>query len=431
MIIFLILGLVSSIFQLVILREFTFSIAKNELSLVVAVGWWLFFCSLGSLAALKSKPLGRAFLAFLFSLIFCLVISATHLVKLLAGLSYYEAASLGFVVLSALGLIGPLSFLIGYSFSVFSRSMVSAGRESEKLYARFFIYEALGFFLGGFIFTFLLSGYSNPFYFSFLPLLFLIVSERKKSAKLFSTLFITLLTIGFILIFSHILSREFKGSEITSFKNSGYGPLIVARQGEVESVYVNGSLVFSSEDKEWDETFIHTSFSAAHIKKVLFLGMVSPGQLKEILKHPIDSLDCVDINPLVLNWAKRNISEDSRVKFLVDDPYAYLRKDTGKYDCIIMNIPAPSSISLNRYFSYEFFQLIKKHLSPQGVFSFSIPSKRDILSPRILEFNSCIVNTLDAVFTSRLLMPSDTMIVIAADSKVVANELMDNLPSRQ
>lgn len=430
MIIFIFLGVISSIFQLTILREFTFSIAKNELSLVVAVGFWLLFCSLGSLAATKSKAIGRAFLAPLFSMVFCLSISASHLLKLLAGLSYYEAASLGFVVLSALAVIGPMSFLTGYSFSVFSRSLLAAGSEPEKIYARFFIYEAIGFFLGGFIFTFFLSSYSNPFYFCFLPLLFLPNSGKSKLAKLLSVLFIALLGIGFISNFSYILAREVGNSDIVLYENSGYGPLIVAKRASVESVYANGSLVSSSEDEAWDETFIHSSFSAhPNIRKVLFIGLASPGQLKEILKYPIASLDCVDINPLVLNLTQNNISKDKRAKvnFLLDDPYSYIRNSAKKYDCIIMNMPAPSSISLNRYFSYEFFNLAKKHLTKKGVFSFYIPSKRDILSPRIAKFNSCIVNTVNEVFNNRLLIPSDSMIIIAGNSKTIEpTELVNN-----
>jgi len=422
MIIFVVLGVVSSIFQLTILREFTFSIAKNELSLVVAVGLWLLFCSLGSLIATKFKSIAGHFLAPVFSLVFCLSILASHWLKLSVGISYYEAASLGFVVLSALCVIGPMSFLIGYSFSVFSRSVLASIRPSEKTYARFFIYEAAGFFLGGVIFTFFLSSYSNPFYFCFLPLLFLVNSKKGKLVKLLAALFIALLGVGFILNFDYILSREVGSSDIVLYENSAYGPVIVAKRALTESVYVNGSLASSSEDKAWDETFIQTSFSAnPDIKKVLFLGSASAGQIKEILKYPIASLDCVDINPVALGWTKENISQDNRAKvnFFVDDPYAYIINRAKQYDCIIMNISAPSTISLNRYFSYEFFSLIKKSLAEKGIFSFYIPSKRDILSPRIAKFNSCIVNTVSAVFSSQLLIPSDTLIVIAGNFKEI------------
>jgi len=430
MIIFIFLGVVSSIFQLTILREFTFSIAKNELSLVVAVGFWLLFCSLGSLLASKAKAISRLYLAPLFSIVFCLSVSASHLLKLSVGLSYYEAVSLGFVVLSALSLIGPLSFLVGYSFSIFSRLMLLAGPHREKIYARFFIYEAMGFFLGGLIFTFFLSGYSNPFYFCFLPLLFLVNSDKGKLSKLLSALCIVLLGLGFIFSFSYTLVKEVGNSDIVLYENSAYGPLMVTKKALVESVYVNGSLVSSSEDKAWDETFIHTSFSACPgIKKVLFLGSASAGQLKEILKYPIVSLDCVDINPVVSALSQRNIGQQRsiNINFFVDDAYTYIKNSAKKYDCIIMNMPAPSSISLNRYFSYEFFKLINKALTRQGIFSFHIPSKRDILGPRIAKFNSCIVNTLDSVFSRRLLIPSDSMIVIAGKTKVAKPaELIEN-----
>ena len=49
MIIFIFLGFISSIFQLVVLREITFSIAKNELAACLAAGAWIIFSAIGGL----------------------------------------------------------------------------------------------------------------------------------------------------------------------------------------------------------------------------------------------------------------------------------------------------------------------------------------------------------------------------------------------
>ena len=109
MIIFIPLGIIASIFQLAILREFSFSIAKNELGFIIAAGFWILFCSLGSLfnAPKKLKP---SLLPFFFSLIYSLSICLIHLWKYLAGLKYYETLSLNLMLFAGLVLAGPMAF---------------------------------------------------------------------------------------------------------------------------------------------------------------------------------------------------------------------------------------------------------------------------------------------------------------------------------
>jgi len=433
MLIFIALGVVSSIFQLTIFREFTYSLAKNELSLILGVGVWLISCSLGSLIGRKKNYLQPAIIPPLFALVFSLVICAIHLCKSLVGLSYYEAASLGFIFIAAIFLISPVGFLIGYSFRSFSRRYLDKHSPSVRTFGKFFAYEAIGFFIGGVSFTFFLSSYINPFGFSFLSLLFLLILDTKPKAKILSSIII-LLTAVFFFSFKPILKLELKGADILKLKGSSYGPIILAKKFGVESLYVNGFLIATSEDKAGNEQFIHSVLAAnPKVKDILFIGPYFSGQIQEILKYPIRSLDCLDINPTLssLSIAKLEADQKERVNFIVTDPRLYLNKAKKKYDCIIMNISAPSNIAFNRYFSYQFFQLIKERLNDKGIFSFRTPSKADILSPRFVRFNSCIINTLDRVFKNRLLIPSDSMIVIASLGKRISpDDLIRNFQKR-
>ncbi|MCK4912408.1 MAG: hypothetical protein KAS05_01655 [Candidatus Omnitrophica bacterium] len=430
MLIFIVLGILSSIFQLTIFREFTYSLAKNELSFILGVGVWLVFCSLGSFLFKKKKTLSPAIISVLFALTYSLVIWATHLIKSLVGLSYYESASLGFIFVAAIFLIGPIGFLIGYSFRVFSQDYLDKHSPEVRTFGKFFAYEAIGFFIGGIAFTFLFSSYSNPFIFTIFTCLLLLVLDLGIRKKIISLLAIILLTIVFFFSFKPILKFELKGADILKLKGSSYGPIILAEKFDVESLYANGSLVATSEDKAGNEQFIHSVFAASpKAKNVLFVGPYFSGQIQEILKYPIEKVDCLSINPVIsfLSIDKLTISQREKVDFIVADPRFYLSKNRKKYDCIIVNMAAPSTIAFNRYFSYQFFQLIKEHLNDKSIFSFRMPSKADILSPQFVRFNSCIINTLDSVFKSRLLIPLDSMIVIASLGKIIdSNELMGN-----
>jgi len=430
MLIFIALGLVAAIFQLTIFREFTYSLAKNELSLILGVGVWLISCSLGSFLFKRKKVLSAGPISFLFALVYSLVICGIHLSKSLAGASYYEVASLGFIFVAAIFLISPVGFLIGYSFRAFSQNYLDKHSPKVKTFGKFFAYEAIGFFIGGVAFTFLFSSYSNPFIFTALVFILLTASPGPVKEKIISSLVIILLSVVFFFSFKPILKCELKGADILKFKGSSYGPIILAKKFDVESLYVNGSLTATSEDKPGNEQFIHSVFATnPKLGDILFIGPYFSGQIQEILKYPIRNLECIDINPVLssLSIDKLAAEERKRANFIVADPRLYLSKTTKRYDCIIMNMPAPSSIAFNRYFSYQFFQLIKEHLNDKGIFSFRIPSKADILSPKFAKFNSCIINTLDSVFKSRLLIPSDSMIVIASlDKNISPGDLIRN-----
>ena len=433
MLIFIALGVVASIFQLTIFREFTYSLAKNELSLILGVGVWLISCSLGSLLLKKKKTLSSGFISSLFAIVYSLVICAIHLSKSLVGLSYYEAASLGFVFIAAIFLISPVGFLIGYSFRAFSRRYLDRHRPKVKTFGKFFAYEAIGFFIGGVAFTFLFSSYSNPFVFTILAFLLLIALDVELKEKIIYSSVIILLTIVFFFSFKPILKLELKGADILKLRGSSYGPIILVKKFGVESLYVNGSLIATSEDKAGNEQFIHSVLAAnPKAKDILFIGPYFSGQIQEILKYPIRSLDCLDLNPVLssLSIAKLEAIQREGANFIITDPRLYLSKTKEKYDCIIMNIPAPSSIAFNRYFSYQFFQLIKERLNDKGIFSFRTPSKADILSPQFVRFNSCIINTLESVFKGRLLIPLDSMIIIASLNKNISpDDLIRNFES--
>ena len=430
MIIFIPLGIVASIFQLVLLREFSFSIAKHELVFILACGFWIIFCSLGSIIR-PAKKLRSLELSVLISLSFSFFILLIHLAKSLVGLKYYEATNLGFVVCLSLFLIGPPALVIGFTFSQLVRKYLSNTSAANNIYARFFAFEAIGFLLGGAAFTFLFKDYTNPLVFSLLPLT-LLPDIKNSYKKTLSAALIIAITIASVISFNFIIQKEFDNANILLYSGSRYGPVVAARKAGVTTLFSGGSLLATSEDKSATEEFIHMSLSAAGLrtdKNILFIGPAISGQIKEIAKYKFGSLDCLQINPLLWKFTPHLAPEElnTKINLITNDPRAYLRKTSKQYDAILMNMPAPANLTLNRYFTEDFFKLINRCLKPKGIFSFSIPSKREILSPQFIKFNSSIINALDKVFTNKLIIPSDSMVIIASQGvKINDQYLLEN-----
>ncbi|MFA5275879.1 MAG: hypothetical protein WC417_03185, partial [Candidatus Omnitrophota bacterium] len=430
MLIFIPLGIIASIFQLVILREFSFSIAKNELAFIIAAGIWIIFCSLGSIIKTPKRfqdlPLFLA-ASFSFFIFTCLI----HLAKLLTGLKYYEAPSLGLVLILSIALIGPTAFIIGNIFRSLVQEYLKTNSSRKDIYAKFFAFEAMGFFIGGAAFTLYLNNYSNPLIFSLLPLL-LVFKIKSCYKKILAASLILALSLASFKAFNIILKKEFNNARILLNLGTRYGPVIAAYKAGATTIFSGGSLLASSEDKAGVEEFIHMSLSAAgplEKKEILFIGPALSGQIEEISKYKPGSLDCLQINPLITKLSEEKLPNAvrNRVNFITDDPGLYLKNTNKRYDAILMSMPAPSNLSLNRYFTEEFFQLICLRLKPKGVFSFSIPSKREILSPQFAKFNSSIINAVDKVFRNKLLIPSDAMIITASNGqKIQGSQLLEN-----
>jgi predicted membrane-bound spermidine synthase len=431
MVIFIFLGIITSIFQLIVLREFSFSIGKHELGFVLAAGFWIASCSLGSMVKLPQKIL-RLQVPVLNSLFFSFSICLIHLAKLLIGLKYYEAASLKVVMFSSLFLVGPTAFIAGASFRYFlQKYLKTSPAAAQNAFIKFFAFEALGFFLGGLAFVFFLKDYVNPLIFSLLPLL-LLPDTKEIYKKLISGMLIIAITVALALNFNLIIKKEFADADILNNLGSAYGPVIIIRKAGLTTLFAGGSLLATSQDKQATEEFIHMSLVAADPsvnQNILFIGPPVSGQINEITKYKLASLDCLQINPLLWRFVQDLTQEKlyNKVNFITGDPRAYLKKAGKQYDAILMNMPPPANLALNRYLTEEFFKLVAARLKPNGIFSFSIPSKREILSPQFIKFDSSIVNALDKAFTYRLIIPSEAMMIIASNrGRINGGYLLEN-----
>jgi len=430
MFIFISLGIIASIFQLIILREFSFSIAKNELGFVVAAGFWIIFCALGSIIKVPKK-LPPSLLSILTSCSFSFSICLIHLAKSLIGLSYYETTSLSFILFLSIILIAPTAFIIGLAFKHLTKEHLANDPLQKNIFAKFFAFEAIGFFFGGIFFTFYFINYTNPLIFSLLPLI-LLPSIKNLYKKILPAGIIIIITAISVLSFDSILKKEFINADILANLGSGYGPVIIAHKAGATMIFAAGSCIATSEDTSFNEEFIHMSMSAADQsinKETLFIGAALFGQVEEIAKYKLGELDCLQLNPLISKLAKDRLPFEIKnaVNFITDDPRRYLKNSPKRYDVILMNLSAPANLALNRYFTEDFFKLIASHLKPRGIFSFTIPSKREILSPQFIKFNSTIINAVDKVFANKLIIPSDTMIIIASrEQKINDYDLLDN-----
>ena len=90
------------------------------------------------------------------------------------------------------------------------------------------------------------------------------------------------------------------------------------------------------------------------------------------------SLDIVDVNPRIFKLAhnfssNEDVLHDPKVRAIVMDGRAYLRRATNVYDVITLEPMPPTLAGVNALYSREFYQLARNRLGPKGVIAQWLP----------------------------------------------------------
>jgi spermidine synthase len=150
-----------------------------------------------------------------------------------------------------------------------------------------------------------------------------------------------------------------------------------------------------------------TQILSAHIplllhrepSRVLVIGLASGTTAGSALRHDIESLDVVEIEPAVVaashafDFVNGRPLDDPRTRLSVADGRTFLLLGAERYDVIISEPSNPWITGVSNLFTLEFFQLARGRLAEGGVFTQWIQMYG--LSPENLEV---VLRTFRAVF---------------------------------
>jgi spermidine synthase len=133
---------------------------------------------------------------------------------------------------------------------------------------------------------------------------------------------------------------------------------------------------------ERDEIFYHepivhfAMFSHPNPKRVLIIGGGDGGAAREVLKHNVEIVDLVEIDPQVIELTCKYMPalsdgafDNPKLGVYFEDGYKFIEKavkEYKKYDVIIVDSPDPVGPAVS-LFTREFYLGIKKILSEDGI----------------------------------------------------------------
>ena len=107
--------------------------------------------------------------------------------------------------------------------------------------------------------------------------------------------------------------------------------------------------------------------------RVAILGLGSGVTLGAALKHPVRSVDVIEISPEVVEASRFFDSEnhrglaDPRTRLIIGDGRLHLARSRSKYDVIVSEPSNPWISGIASLFTREFFELTRQRLVPGGV----------------------------------------------------------------
>lgn len=424
------LGMITIISQVVFIREFISVLAGNELIVGIVMAAWMLLTGWGAIYGRKGKFAGfspRRGIYMLAGLaLFPLVIIT--LLYLLKNLVFPPGTMVSFSssVLAAFILLFPVCFLSGYLFTVFSTFYSEAKR--SNLIGKSYSIESIGSLAGGALFSIILGRFFNSFQVFGISAAVVFISGawilKKENRQPEWKLIITgLLLPALIFVFNpdnYIKKILYPNQELILARSTRYGNLVVTEQAGQINMFENNNLLFHTQNIILSEEAVHFGMiQHRNPKHILLISGDFVSMVNEILKYDVDKITYLESNPEILPLINKYygpLPDPDRVEVIKKDIRRYISTTKQKYDVILINLPPPSSLRVNRYYTKEFFSILKNHCDDETVICTSLPSTANYAEEKILEVNSSLWKTIGLFFSNCLLLTGENNYFIASDT---------------
>jgi len=432
------LGAAAVVAQLELLREYLSLTGGNEIAVGLTLCAWLAAGGLGSLAASRlprrswfAAALSFAALAACYSLGLWLVWGARAALGAAPGEVVGWLRAFGF----AFAAVGPAAFFGGATFA-----LVAAAGTARAVY----VAEAAGSCVAGFLFTTLLYRWFTPFTAGVLIFFCAAVAaaaaaiKSARAARAYGGVLLGLMVVAAFavavsrgaLLERWFFERSFPGETVMAYRTSPYGAVVATARADQYSLYENGLLVASYPDRlAAEETVQPAMLLRPQARRVVLVGGGLNGALDEFKKFPsVREVTYVELDAALVATAAATfypaVTTLPGVKYVPADGRLWVRRAAARRvraDVVVVAMPTPASAQVNRYFTVEFFEDVRRLLAPGGLLAFGAPGAANYYAPDLSEFLSSSRETAATVFPYVAYLPGERFTFFASDVPIDAS----------
>ena len=442
---FLLMGFTFTVTQGLVIRAILVACGGNELLIGVVLGSWLLIEAMGSALAGRLATRVRftasafAGLQTILALLLPATIVAGFLAHLFTGALPGEGVGVGPAVRVTVLLLLPVGLVDGAMFAVGCVAGLHLADRQRLSAGAVYALEALGGIAGGVVLTYLLIPLSQPVRAALLLGVLNLVSAlslvRGRLARLLVAGML-LLTLGSLAspVADHLLAwavaEQWVGHRVVAYADSVYGNVTVIQRESEYTFFVDGAPLFTTPNPDTArvEELVHLPLLLGPSpRRVLLLSGGIGGVLHEVLKYPVQSVDYAELDPLLIAEMRsfptaltRAELDDPRVKVHLIDGRLLVReqaaRDDVRYDLILMNLPYPTTLQVNRFFTVEFYRATRSLLTDQGLLVVPLPGSLTYLGPELTDLHNLVRQALGQAFPHVRPIPGETVLWLASPS---------------
>jgi spermidine synthase len=353
-------------------------------------------------------------------------------------------------------------------FAFGCRAYVGLSGDKAPSIGRVYVFEALGAIAGGIALTYLFIPFLYPLQMvlllsglNLLSATLILVSSRPPDARRHHLIprlavIIALLAVSLGLVLSPLAeeaqrwasSQQWSGFDLVYSKNSVYGNVAVVQREAQYTFYADGIPILTAPvpDVAMSEEIVHLPLLfVPEPRRALVLSGGVGGVLRELAKYPLVEIDYAELDPLLIEAVlefptplTHSELSDPRLRIEHVDGRLLVRKRAEEiasrrqegYDLVVVNLPYPSTLQLNRFYTAEFFQMVRRLLDDEGVLVVGCPGTLTYVSDELRHLNTMVYHTLRQAFPHVRPIPGDTVLWLASPSNGLAAASVEELVER-
>ena len=424
------LGISSMITQITLFRELLNVSGGSEIILGYSLSLWFLLTGVGTFFAGASAFRNRRQGVLIAALAAAAVLPVVHLALL----------RIVPVVLAPPGAVPEMrTLLISLPFLMAPYCLAAGGvlvqvsgllKKDRAAHAPAAVYLAdnIGDISGGVLYSFGLVFVLSTLHALFVPFLLNIAAAVMICIRfrwIRTAVFIAAAAVGFAALCFFVrldrvtVSALYPGQEIVRFRESRYGRVVVTRDREQVNVFENNVPVFSTASRRPAETGTHIPLSLLPRRplKILLVSGGFGGALEEIRKYNPARVDYVDLDPEIIRTARLlgMLPPDPRIHVHIADGREFVEQSSQQYDAVILRLPPPENLQLNRFYTREFFAEVRAILSPDGILSFSLPGYGNYIPDELSGLYSAVNRAVHASFAFSFALPVEETLFLCSD----------------
>ncbi len=423
---FIFMGAASLLLQIAVLRLLLATFSGNELTIGITLSFWLLYVGIGSALGKRFSRADAFCYSFIVSALFAVPTAlAIKLCRSSSWLTPGEATSLAATIIATAVILAPICLILGVQFPL-AVSYAGSRNPAGRVYGL----ESLGACCGGILFTFALASRIDSLE------LCIVVSLCNVIAATYLGKRKALLSLGFvplILFFAfraQVPSVPMRGGATVLSQESKIGEITVVSQGTQSNVYINGQFAYSHPDPQTEERGIHVPMTMHPSPDSLLVIGGSPGCLREILKYTVSCVDFIELDPKLAALSEKLIDaaegpqflKDPRVRIVIQDGRRFVKSAAkDAYDMVIVNLPQPTTASINRFYTRDFFREAKSVLRKDGIISIKLLSSSGYMGRSMQIANGSVFNALASVFPNVAVTSQEYGFLFASDAPMVTD----------